>query len=83
MEQLFSIVNKYFNCLGPLQVRKGPKEEVEVSLILTHMSDVACHVSHVMCHMSPCNMSFFSSSFFDKLVKIIGGGSVINGAYPV
>ena len=30
-------------------------------------------MSHVTCHM------YF---FFDKLVKLIGGGSVINGAYP-
>ena len=26
---------------------------------------------------------FFIIFFFDKLVKLIGGGSVINGAYPV
>ena len=31
-------------------------------------------LSHVTCHI------FFSS---DKVVKLIGGGSVINGAYPV
>ena len=35
------------------------------------MSRVTCHVSRVTCH-------FFS----DKVVKLIGGGSVINGAYP-
>ena len=54
-----------------------------------HMSHVACHMSCVMCHMShvTCHVScvtffilFFSS---DKVVKLIGGGSVINGAYPI
>ena len=39
------------------------------------MSRVTCHVSHVT-----CNVSLFF--FLDKVVKLIGGGSVINGAYP-
>ena len=53
-----------------------------MSCVMCHVSCVMCHVSHVTC---PCHMShFFSSSFFsDKVVKLIGGGSVINGAYPV
>ena len=38
---------------------------------------VTCHMSHVTCHMS------FFFFFLDKVVKLIGGGSVINGAYPV
>ena len=38
------------------------------------MSRVTCHMSHVTCHF------FF---FLDKVVELIGGGSVINGAYPV
>ena len=37
-----------------------------------------CHMSCVMCHMS-----HFLNIFFDNLVKLIGGGSDINGAYPV
>ena len=41
------------------------------------MSRVTCHMSHVTCPF------FFSFFFFDKVVKYIGGGSVINGAYPV
>ena len=36
------------------------------------MSRVTCHVSHVIIII-----------FFYKAVKLIGGGSVINGAYPV
>ena len=40
------------------------------------VSHVTCLVSRIKCHMS--------SSFLDKVVKLIGGGSVINdGAYPV
>ena len=41
----------------------------------------------VRCHMSPvtCHMSLFSFLFLllDKLVKLVGGGSGINEAYPV
>ena len=44
------------------------------------MSRVTCHVSHVMCHLSHVMCQIF---FFYKVVKLIGGGSVINGAYPV
>ena len=36
-------------------------------------SCVKCHMSHVTSHMF----------FLDKVVKLIGVGSVINGAYPV
>ena len=42
------------------------------------MSHVTCHVSHVM-----CQMWHFFLFFSDNLVKLIGGGSVINVAYPV
>ena len=54
-----------------------------------HMSHVACHVSCVTCHISrvPCHVSHvtchFFFLFFYKVLKLIGGGSVINGAYPV
>ena len=49
-----------------------------VSHVKCHVSRVTCHVSHVTCHML-----FFFVLFFDKMVKPIGGGSVINGAYLV
>ena len=42
-----------------------------VSRVTCHVSRVTCHMSRVTCHM------------LNKLVKLIGGGSVINGAYPV
>ena len=40
-----------------------------------------CHVSHVTCHVS----HYYYYYFFwgDKVVKLIGGVSVINEAYPV
>ena len=53
-----------------------------------HVSHVKCHMS-VMCHMSSvtCQVShvfflssFFLNIFFYKVVKLVGGGSVINGA---
>ena len=53
----------------------------ESMFTLRNMSHVMCHVSCVMC---PCRVSqFFLFFFLDKVVKIIGGESVINGAYPV
>ena len=47
--------------------------------VMCHMSCVTCHVSHVTCHMShvKCHVSHVN------LVELVGGGSVINGAYPV
>ena len=54
--------------------------------VIYHVSRVKCHVSRVTCHMScvTCHMSyFFFFFFFDEVVKLIGGGSVINGAYRV
>ena len=51
-----------------------------MSHVRCHVSRVTCHVSYVMCHMSRvrCNFLFF----FEKEVKLVGGGSFINGATP-
>ena len=48
------------------------------------VSGVTCQVSHVRCQVShvTCEMSLFSIFFFYKEVELVGGGSVINGAYP-
>ena len=48
-----------------------------ISHVTGHVSHVACHKSHVMCHMS----HIFFYFFFPRGVKLIGTGSVINGAY--
>ena len=42
------------------------------------MSRVTCHVSHVTCHPP----YFFFFFFLYKVVKLIDGGSVINGTSP-
>ena len=57
-----------------------------------NVSRVICHVSPVTCHLSPvtCQKNIFiykkkisPSQKLDKVVELVGGGSVINGAYPV
>ena len=46
------------------------------------MSRVMCHVSGVMSQVS--HVSFKKKkTFLYKVVELVGGGSVINGAYPV
>ena len=63
-----------------------PPQTCHVSHVMCQMSHVKCHVSHVTCHMShvTCQMSIILFIyFFYKVVKLFGGGSVINGAYPV
>ena len=54
---------------------------------MCQMSGVQCHMSGVMCQVSgvTCKVSgvmFFLVLFFYKVMKLFGGGSVINGAYP-
>ena len=41
-------------------------------LVISHVSHVTCHVSGVRCNF-----------FFYKVLKLVGGGSFINKAYPV
>ena len=54
---------------------------------MCHVSCVMCHVSHVNCHLSHVNKKnyiFFNPlKKLDKVVELVGGVSVINGAYPV
>ena len=49
----------------------------QMKCVPCHMSCVSCHVSHVMCHVY-IYIFFFSSSLLDKVVEVVGGGSVIN-----
>ena len=56
-----------------------------MSCVPCHVSHVTCLMSHVTCHMShvTCRNSFFLFfCFFDKGLKLVGGGSVINRPYP-
>ena len=41
-----------------------------------------CHMSCVMCQVSGFKWCMFFL-FFDKVVELVDGGSVINEAYPV
>ena len=45
-----------------------------ISGVLCHVSCITCYVLHVNCN--------FSSFFSDKVVELVGEGSVINTAYP-
>ena len=47
---------------------------------MCHMSGITCHVSCFMCHMSTIFICFITS---DKVVGVVVGGSVINGAYTI
>ena len=51
-----------------------------------HVSGVKCHASHIMCHMSHVTYHMYFlliKNNPDKMVKLVTGGSVINGTYPV
>ena len=56
-----------------------------VSRVMCHVSCVTCHVPHVTCHMLCVTYHnvFLVFFFVEKVVKLIGGGSVINEAYSV
>ena len=53
---------------------------------MCQISHITCHLSHVMCHVS-CVTRHVSHVAHKKmpnnLVELVGGGSFINGAYPV
>ena len=57
-----------------------------VSRVKCHVSCATCHMSHFMCHLwhDTCQVSQVIIYFFNyNLFELVGGGSVINGAYPV
>ena len=61
-------------------------ENIHPPLCVTcQVSGVTCQVSHVRFHMSgvTCQVSHVRWLFFDKVVGLVSGGFVINGAYPV
>ena len=53
----------------------------QVLHVMCQVSCVTCQVSCVSCHISGVIVIFIFIS--DKAVGLVGGGSVINGAYPV
>ena len=55
----------------------SPPTRCPMSCVTCHMSGVRCQVSGVRCQVSQHMYIYF---FFDKVVELIGFGSVINGA---
>ena len=47
-----------------------------------HVSCVTCHVSSVKCHLSSVKCHFLLLIFVGIVVKLVGGGSDVNGATP-
>ena len=90
----FTHVRCYISCvicnLSPVTCHLSP--------VTCHMSHVTCHLSHVTCHLShvTCHMSKYIYIYFfflnydkkyplkklDKVVELVCGGYIINGAYP-
>ena len=54
-----------------------------MSGVMCHISCVRCQVSGIKCQVPGFMCQIFFLFFFYKLVGLVGGGSVINGAYPV
>ena len=54
-----------------------------MSGVTCQVSGVRCQVSHVRCQVSGVTCHIFLLLFLDIEVELVGGGSVINGAYPV
>ena len=83
MQNLDQKVNQQQNtiCLEQ-QTYASPENFTPTLLVMLEtfgrsVSRITCHMSHVTCHVS--HVTFF----FYKVLKLIGGGSVINRAYPV
>ena len=58
------------------EVHLPPPVMGHMSHVTCHVSCVRCQVSHVTCHVS----QYYFFCVLDKVVKLVGGGSVINGA---
>ena len=54
-----------------------------MSGVLCHISGVICQVSHVMCYVSHVMLIYLYICFsLDKVVELVGGGSVIKRVFP-
>ena len=72
-----------FTCHHNTQIVKARDLKFWEKVHLPHLWHVLCHMSQVTCHML-LTFTLFSFLFlFYKEVKLIGGRSVINGAYHV
>ena len=87
-------ISRRVRVVAPIAKVLPPQQKITI-IVICHVSRVMCHMSRITCHMSrvTCHMSkyffFFTFFFFNSLKKfnkgleLVGGGSVINGAYPV
>ena len=77
-----NLVYEYFQTVrdGELKFLKNVHPQ-HVSHVMCNMSCVAYHVAYVMCHMS-CAKFFVYFYFLNiyNILKLVGGGSVINVA---
>ena len=65
------------------KIHLPPPVMCHISSITCHGSHVTCRGSHVTCHVSHAmDYNIFSIFFLAKVVKLVDGGSVINGATP-
>ena len=61
----------YLKRCCPRTLRRYISINIYINIYIYHVSCVACHISHVTCHK--CY----------NVVKLVNGGFIINGAYPV
>ena len=54
-----------------------------LSCVTCYVLPVMCPVSPVMCHLSHEEIMKKILKKMDKVVELVCGGSLINGAYPV
>ena len=84
IESYFSSKSSEYHKLQTIRARELQFERMLTPQHVTcHMSHAPCYVSHVTCHL--LHVIFFLSlkKKIYNVAKLIGGGSVINGAYPV
>ena len=95
--QILTIVNRPGVAGAVLQTPSSLIDEVHLSqlviLFFKYLQntftpkpyELACEVSHVMFHLSHVNCHILNLDFFNffyKMVKLVGGGSVINRGLP-
>ena len=64
-------------------VHPPPHVTCQVYCVRGRVSGVRFHLSRVRCHVYFSCRIFLCFAFSGKLVGLVGGGSGINGAYPI
>ena len=71
------------SCGAEILRKCSPPTLCHISYVTCHVSLVSCQVSGVTCHMLRIIIIIYFLLFLDKVLKLVGGGSVINRAYFV